>query len=545
MRSLPEHLHLILPNAGTASRASVMTVGSKAHGLLQLAHLGLPVPPGFVLGTELCREYFARGQVPESTRETLRFGIERLEESTGRRYGGARRPLLLAVRSGAPVSMPGMMETILNVGLTPQTVNGFLRATGNPRLVRDCYRRLVRDFSEVVHGLAPAAFDAIVDRHCSQQGLVSARALDSLTLARILEESLALALTGFGRPFPQDPMEQLMQGVEAVWRSWASDKARHYRRLNHIDDAMGTAVTIQAMVFGNSGARSGAGVGFTRDPATGENRLYFDFIFNAQGEDVVAGRQHAEDTALLARRLPRVAAQLERLKTVLESALHDMQDFEFTVENSELYVLQTRPGKRTPWAALRIATDLVREGCIDQAEALAHLEGLDLGRIERTELEMGSSVVPLASAVSASIGVAAGRLVFDSQRAVALAREAVPVILARPDIQTADIDGIAAAAGVLTGSGGRTSHAAVVARQLGKVCLVDCRALRIEAAGHAAWIGETRLTEGDEITLDAERGAVYRGRLPTVRRLPEPQLAEVARWRAAGATPRGPLKSPA
>jgi pyruvate, orthophosphate dikinase len=522
-----------MPKMTASPSVTAEVVGSKALGLMHLARLGLPVPPAFVLGTALCREYFEHGRAPEATRQMLAFGIERLQEATGREYGGARRPLLLAVRSGAPVSMPGMMETILNVGLAEQTLPGFLRATGNPRQVRDCYRRLVRDFTEVVHGASPATFDRIVERHCNEQAVVSARALDSVSLARIVDESLELALASSGEPFPQDPMDQLLQAVEAVWRSWNSSKAREYRRLNGIDDAMGTAVTVQAMVFGNSGANSGAGVGFTRDPATGDNRLYFDFLFNAQGEDVVTGRQHGEDTARLGRRLPQVAAQLERLRSVLESELKDVQDFEFTVENGQLYLLQTRAAKRTPWAALRIAVDLVREGTITPVEALTRLEALDLDRIERTELERSDAIGPLADAVSASIGVAAGRIVFDSQRAAALASQGSGVILARPDIHTADIEGIAAAAGVLTSAGGRTSHAAVVARQLGRVCLVDCRAMRIDPDGRAAWIGDSRVTEGDEITIDAEHGAVYAGRLPVVHRLPDRELAEVARWRAA------------
>ena len=544
MTAPPKHLYLVLPKGAAAPSVTAAAVGSKAYGLMQLVRLGLPVPPAFVLGTAVCRNYLEHGRVPHATREMLAFGLEQLEEATGRKYGGARRPLLLAVRSGAPISMPGMMETILNIGLAEQTLPGFLRATGNPRLVRDCYRRLVRDLSEVAHGAAPETFDALVERYCAEERVANVRALDSVTLAKIAEESLELALARSGEPFPQEPMDQLLQAVEAVWRSWNSDKARHYRRLNHIDDAMGTAVTVQAMVFGNSGASSGAGVGFTRDPATGENRLYFDFLFNAQGEDVVAGGQHGEDVAQLSRRLPRVAAELERLKSVLEDELRDMQDFEFTVENGRLYLLQTRAGKRTPWAALRIAADLVREGRITPAEALSHLDGLDVSRIERTELAERNGIVPLACAVSASIGVAAGRIVFDAHRAAALATEGAAVILARPDIHTEDIEGIAAAAGVLTSAGGRTSHAAVVARQLGKVCLVDCRALRIAPDGRAGWIGDTRVTEGDEITLDAEHGSIYAGRLPTVRRVPERELAELAGWRAAAAASQVTGSSP-
>jgi pyruvate,orthophosphate dikinase len=536
MQAAEEELYFILPRQAPADLVVLppaSAVGAKARGLLELTRLGLPVPAAFVLGTALCQEYFARGgELPATAGQMLARGLARLEAATGRQLGSARRPLLLAVRSGAPVSMPGMMETILNIGLGEATLPGLLRMTGNPRLARDCYRRVVRDFCAVVHGAPTAVFDAIVARHCSEGGVASARELDSAALARITEESLEAALIAVGEPFPQSPMEQLRQAVEAVLRSWESDKARRYRRLNHIDDRSGTAVIIQAMVFGNAGASSGAGVGFTRDPATGENRLYLDFLFNAQGEDVVAGRQDADDAVSLAHRLPHIAAELERIKQVLEIDRRDMQDFELTVEDGRLYLLQTRSAKRTPWAALRIAVDLVREGRITPAEALTQLEGIDVERIERTVLQPGCGAVPIASATSASLGVAAGRLVFDARRAAVLARENHALILARPDIQTSDIEGIAAAGGVLTATGGRTAHAAVVARQLGKVCLVGCHALRIDPDGRSCLLGERRLVEGEEVTLDGDSGRVYAGRLPVVRQGAEAELAEVARWRA-------------
>jgi pyruvate,orthophosphate dikinase len=537
MSGAEEELHLILPSQVPPELAALppaSVVGAKARGLLELSRLGLPVPPAFVLGTAVCREYFARrGGLPDAVGKMLATGLARLEEATGRQLGSARRPLLLSVRSGAPVSMPGMMETLLNIGLSDRTLPGLLRMTGNPRLARDCYRRVVRDFSTVVHGASPAVFDAIMERHCAEEGS-SARELDSGTLASITAESLEAALAHTGEPFPQSPMDQLLLAVEAVLRSWESDKARHYRRLNRIDDSLGTAVIVQAMVFGNAGTNSGAGVGFTRDPATGENRLYLDFLLNAQGEDVVAGRADVDDAGTLARRLPQVAAELEQIKQVLEREQRDMQDLELTVESGRLYLLQTRSGKRTPWAALRIAVDLVREGRITPAEALVRLEGLDVERIERTILKDGHPE-PIASAVSAGLVVAAGCLVLDANRAAVLAREGAEVILARPDIQTADIEGIAAAQGVLTATGGRTAHAAVVARQLGKVCLVGCRALRIDPDGRSCLLGQRRLAEGDEVTLDGESGRIYAGRLPVVRERPVAELAEVSRWRTAKA----------
>lgn len=528
-----DHLYLVLPGAPAPAEASAGTMGSKAYGLLRLARIGLPVPPAFVLGTRLCREYFERGRrLPDDLRETLAYGLGRLEAATGRAFGSPRRPLLVSARSGAAVSMPGMMETVLNIGLGERTLRGLLRVTGNPRQAMDCYRRLIRDYAGVVAGAAPAPFEILVERECRRGGLAGARELDTAALSSIAQDSLELVAALTGEAFPQDPMAQLLGAVEAVFRSWDSDKARRYRALNGIPETGGTAVTIQAMVFGNAGSQSGAGVGFTRDPASGENRAYLDFLLNAQGEDIVAGRHPVGDTERLARRLPKVAAELARLPGLLEAEFGDMQDFEFTVENGCLYLLQTRDGKRTPWAALRIAVDLVRECRITPDEALARLDGLALDRLERTRLAPGAAAEPLASAVPASIGVATGEIVLDPARAVEAKAAGRKVILVREDIATEDIAGLAAADGVLTAAGGRTSHAAVVARQLGKVCLVGCSTLAIPAGEGVCLLGGTRLREGDTISLDGDGGRIYAGELPLVRERPEAELAVLAAWRA-------------
>jgi pyruvate,orthophosphate dikinase len=533
MTDLRENLFLILPNAATAA-ADLNAVGSKAWGLMRMARRGLRVPPAFVLGTAVCRDYLARGaELSDEIRGLLETGLARLADATGQRFGDARCPLLLAVRSGAAVSMPGMMDTILNVGLSDHNLGGFLRSTGNPRLVQDCYRRLVRDFTTVVDGTTAAPFDALVERRCREEGVASARELDSASFRELCAQSLETALTTAGRPFPQTPMDQLEQAVAAVFRSWNSERARHYRRLNGIDDGMGTAVTVQAMVFGNGGSTSGAGVGFTRDPATGENRLYFDFLFNAQGEDVVSGRYPLRDSARLEHQLPLVAQELMRIKSLLEEEFRDMQDFEFTVADGRLYLLQTRAGKRTPWAALRMAVDLVRGGQMTPSEALAKLQAYELESIERTRLTDSADTEPLAMAVTASIGVAVGALAFDSKRAVELAAQGQHVVLARTEIATDDVAGIAAADGVLAAAGGRTSHAAVVARQLGKVCLVGCSGLAIDASGHSCQIAGQRLSEGELITLDGDTGRVYRGSLPVIHERPYQELAEIRGWRAA------------
>jgi pyruvate,orthophosphate dikinase len=518
--------------ASTAARAA--TIGAKAAGLARLAQLGLPVPPAFVLGTAICSDYLSHGgRLSDAAGELIRHGLVRLEEATGCRFGGARRPLLVSVRSGAPVSMPGMLQTILNVGLCEQNLGGLMRSSGNPRHVYDCYRRLVRDFTEVVHGADAGQFDLLVARHGAQEGLAGPSELDSATLRKIADESRELALALTGQPFPQDPMQQLQDAVEAVFRSWNDERARHYRHVNGIDHALGTAVTVQAMVFGNDGGTSGAGVGFTRDPATGENRPYLDFLFNAQGEDVVSGRHAGHETARLSQRLPLVAAELARVRTVLEAEFRDVQDFEFTVERGRLFFLQTRAAKRTPWAALRIAVDMVSENLISPDEALDRLDGLALERLERLRLAENVSAEPLATATPASIGVASGIIVFDPGRAAELAARGQSVILVRPDASTADVEGIAAAQGVLTAAGSRTSHAAVVARQLGKVCLVDCQSLRTRPREASCTIGNTDLREGDALTLDADTGRVYAGCLPVVRERPLAALDQVASWRAS------------
>jgi pyruvate, orthophosphate dikinase len=526
-------LVLISPDAAVPAWADAATIGSKAYGLLRLVRLGLSIPPAFVLGTGLCREYFARGgRLPEQMPRLLADGLAQLEHTTGRRFGAARRPLLVSVRSGAPVSMPGMLESILNVGLCETTLNGLLRATGNPRQTRDCYRRLIRDFTVLVHAAPSAPFDALAERHCAEQELQSPHELDGAALASIGQESLELALSLTGTPFTQNPQEQLTQAVEAVFRSWQSDKARHYRRLRQIDDAIGMAVTVQAMVFGNAGSSSGAGVCFTRDPASGEDHAYIDFLFNAQGDDVVSGRQDGEDSARLERALPLVAAELQRTCSALEAEFRDMQDFEFTIENGHLYLLQTRTGQRTPWAAVHIAVDMVREGRITPQQALRQIEGLELEHIERTRLAAQTTVQPLASAISASIGVASGEIAFQSRRAVELAAQGRSVILLLPELHTSDIEGVAAASGVLTSAGCRTAHAAVIARQLGKVCLVGCSALQVQPDSTGCILGDQALSAGETLTLDAETGRVYPGRLAVVRERPEKELAEIARWRA-------------
>jgi len=529
-------LYICVPGEAAPADAGLDTMGNKAYGLLRLMTLGLPVPPFFTLSTALCGEVLKDAAAARKRiRDLLVRGLGRLETATSRGFGAARRPLLVSVRSGAAVSMPGMMDTILNIGLCEGTLRGFLRATGNPRLVRDCYRRLIRDFSGVVNNLPAGEFDALMDRQCETDQVPDRRELDTAALDRVIHDSLELVLSRTGRPFVEDPMDQLIAAAEAVFRSWESDKAREYRRLHHIADSAGTAVTVQAMVFGNSGIDSGAGVGFTRDPASGDDRLYLDFAFNSQGEDVVAGRAVVRhDAKSLDARLPAVAAKLARIKGLLEAEFHDMQDFEFAVERGELFLLQTRNGKRTPWAAAKILVALVRDGIITPAQALQRADALPLTTIKRLRLAPDADASPLCRGVSAGTGVASGVAVFDPKAAVEAARRR-PVILIRHDLLTEDIAAIAAATGVLSAVGGRTSHAAVVARQLGKACLVGCTGLNVRSDGHSCSFGDVAIAEGDTLTIDADSGFVYRGALPVVTETPDKELAEIESWRHAAA----------
>ncbi len=510
-----------LPEGGAA------IVGNKAWNLMRLAAAGLAVPPAFVLPTSWC------GRTdPKALRATLTEGIRRLEAATGLRFGSSRRPLLVSVRSGAPMSMPGMLETVLDVGISPAGLEGLLRLTGNPRLAWDSYRRLVQNYAEVVAGLPAAAFEALLAKAVAAEQVASERDLDFRALRTLARAMLDRYAELADAPFPTDPMEQLIQAVAAVFRSWNAPKAVTYRRLNGLPDTVGTAVTVQTMVFGNAGGQSGAGVGFTRDPATGAPDLYFDFCCNGQGEDVVAGRRTLTDGARLAGLLPRVYADLQAARAKLEATFGDVQDFEFTVQDGALWLLQTRAAKRTPWAALRTAVDLVNEGLIMPDEALRRLDGIALDKVVRTRLA-DATPEPLAQATVAGPGVASGAIALDVAAAERLAQAGHDAILVRPDTATADIAGMAHAAGILTAAGSRTAHAAVVARQLGKVCLIGCPTLSIDMTRRCCRFGEALLAEGDVISLDGNAGAIYPGALAILQERPERELAAIAAWRQA------------
>ena len=508
-------------------------IGFKAHNLWRMARADLPVPPAFVVTTEACRAFRAAGgQLPDGLETLIDAQLARLESATGRSFGGTRRPLIVSVRSGAPVSMPGMLETVLDVGLNDVTVRALTRQRGNPRLAWDCYQRFVASYARAVAGQELAPFTRLANAICLREGVTSTRELDALGLRELLQQSQDTYHALTGRRVPQDPREQLLAAIAAVFRSWSSAKAQEYRRLSGIDDNAGTAAAVQVMVFGNAGGGSGSGVGCTRNPATGEHELYVDFLFNAQGEDVVSGRHSLRGAAQVDAVLPAVGAALREIADRLERVFGDMQEFEFTVEEGQVQLLQTRTGHRTGWAACRIAVDLVAEGLADPDTALQRLEDIQLEQVMRVRVAPHEGQSPVARATAASLGVATGAIALDSEAAERMTAAGTACLLVRTDTSTDDIVGLAVCAGVLTVAGGRTAHAAVVARQLDKVCLVDCRSLVIDLERRRIRFGDRSFEEGDVLTLDGEAGNVYEGRVPTRSERPTAVIEAIRRWQA-------------
>lgn len=500
--------------------ASPAVLGFKAYNLARLATLGLKVPPAFVIGTGYCAD--PQAVVPQLWQAAL----AELEAFTGLKLGDARRPLLLSVRSGAPISMPGMMETLLNIGLTDATIPGLIRLTGHPRLAWDAYRRLIAGYGEVVAGIGAEHFEA--DLAAVKQD-EDERSLDFASLRQVARLHLETFRREAGVPFPQNPEAQLSEAICAVFRSWGSEKAVAYRNLHGLSHDMGTAVTVQRMVFGNAGGLSGAGVGFTRNPITGDPNPWVDFLFNAQGEDVVSGRRTARGHDELAAVAPRVWDELVDAAALIERHFGDMQDFEFTVQEGVLFLLQTRNGKRGPLAAAHIALDLLAEGVIDAETARDRTRGLDQHAltVRSVAADDGTALSPIASAASAAGGVVCGEVALDEARARARKAAGISVILVRSDAETRDIAALDIADGLLTQHGARTSHAAVVARQLGKVCLVGCETMSIDTARNEVSIGGNVFSEDAVITLDGNNGSIYRGAARIVESVPTELLARL------------------
>jgi len=515
-----------------AAKGDLAEMGMKAFDLARMARISLPVPPAIVLGTSLCRNWYREPErLMKSLGRLLEEQMHWLQSVTDLGFGDTRKPLLVSVRSGAPVSMPGMMDTLLNIGLCDATLHGLLRVTGNPRLVWDSYCRLIRCLAEVLFGVGRQQFDTALDLMLDRNQVERYQELDYMSLTELSQTYLEIFTGQTGRPFPQNPFEQLELAVQAVFASWSSQRAVEYRRLHAIPDELYTAATIQRMVFGNGGGTSGSGVGFTRDPDSGEKCLYFDFLFNSQGEDIVSGRATGSEAESLFIALPESRQELQSVCSCLEQEFRDAQEFEFTIQDGVLYMLQSRTAKRTDWAALRIAVEQAAEGLIERGEALARLDGLALENIMRRRLSLEDRQ-PLCHGQPAGIGVAAGQLALDIDAVRRMSAAAGgAVVLVREEMSTADIAGIALSAGVLTAHGSRTSHAAVVARQLGKPCIIARSPLRIDLARRVAIFGDRLLSEGEAITLDSNTGRVYAGVTEIVVERPTEWLDEIRKWK--------------
>jgi pyruvate, orthophosphate dikinase len=488
-------------------------LGGKGANLAEMTHLGLPVPPGFTITTEACRAYSSSGEVPTRLWDEVRVHLERLERATGKSLGDPRHPLLVSVRSGAKFSMPGMMDTILNLGLNEAVLEGLSEATGDARFALDAYRRLIQMYGDVVMNIPKRAFEAALEDEKERQRVNLDSELNADALRKLVNRYRAIYLEHTRQDFPQDPWVQLQGAVLAVFQSWNNKRARTYRRLHGISDDLGTACNVQCMVFGNLGANSGTGVGFTRNPATGAKEPFGEFLMNAQGEDVVAGIRTPQPIRDLEMIMPEVYQQLLELTRGLETHLRDVQDFEFTVERGTLYMLQTRNGKRTAPAAVKIAVDMVREGLISKAEALERVEPSSLDQLLHPHVKADHGLQAIVKGLPASPGAAIGEVVFSADEAAELGAEK-PVILVTTETTPEDIHGLAAAKGILTAHGGMTSHAAVVARGMGKPAVVGAEAIRIDAEAGSFVAGGVTVKRGDTITVDGASGEVFAGAVP-------------------------------
>jgi pyruvate, orthophosphate dikinase len=486
-------------------------LGGKGANLCEMTRLGLPVPPGFIVSTDACRAYLSTGHEPVELAQQIAEHLHVLEGRMGQRLGDRDDPLLLSVRSGAKFSMPGMMETILNVGLTDTSIAGLIRHSGDERFAWDAYRRLIQMFGKTVYGVPDELFEHALDAAKKTAGVTSDLGLSAAHLHDLADEYKKIFAESTGRDFPQAPHEQLQLAVRSVFDSWNSERATVYRRQERIPADLGTAVTVMAMVFGNLGADSGTGVAFTRDPATGARGVYGDYLANAQGEDVVAGIRNTLPLQELERLNPRSFGQLMSIMDRLEHHYRDLCDIEFTIERGKLWMLQTRVGKRTAAAAFIIASQLVDEGVVDLDEALRRVSGEQLMRLMFPAFDLDHAGAPLATGLPASPGAAVGRAIFDSHRA---AEASGPTILVRRETNPDDLPGIIAAQGILTSRGGKTSHAAVVARGLGRTCVCGAEALDIDLDARAFTVGDVTVREGDVISIDGTTGKVFVGELP-------------------------------
>ncbi len=510
-------------------------LGGKGAGLAEMTNAGLPVPPGFTITTEACNDYFAAGEkLPDGLWDDVLEAVKQVEQETGKGFGNPANPLLVSVRSGAKFSMPGMMDTVLNLGLNEQTLHGLIALTGNERFGWDAYRRFIQMFGRIVMDVDGSRFDEALEKAKHDRGADLDTDLDAAALRDLSAEFRQIVKQDTGQEFPSDPYEQLDLAMKAVFASWFGKRARDYRDYNKIAHDLGTAVNVVTMVFGNMGDDSGTGVAFTRDPNTGEKVLYGEYLTNAQGEDVVAGIRTPQPISQMRDELPNAYAEFERIAERLERHYRDVQDLEFTIERGRLFMLQTRSAKRTAAAAVRIAADMVDEGIITQREALSRIEPAHVDQLLRDQFDQAgkAQAKKLTSGLNASPGAAVGKAVFDADRAAELASQGEKVILVRIETSPDDFHGMAAAQGVLTARGGATSHAAVVARQIGKPCVAGCSTLIIDYGKKSARVNGLGFSEGEWISLDGTTGEVFVGAVPTTaaRFEDQPDLQKILGW---------------
>lgn len=512
--------YVYLFEEGRADMKSLL--GGKGANLAEMTRIGLPVPPGFTITTEACNEYYRLDrQFPGNTMDEVFQALTALEQKTGKRFGNRDNPLLVSVRSGAPISMPGMMDTILNLGLNDTTVEGLVALTGDERFALDCYRRFIQMFSDVVLEVEHALFDNVIEKYKKKMGLIFDYEIPAEGLRSIIDEYKGIVRREAGRDFPQDAQEQLVMAIKAVFDSWNNQRAIVYRKLNKIPDDLGTAVNVQVMAFGNMGSDSGTGVAFTRNPSTGDRELYGEFLVNAQGEDVVAGIRTPTPISRLKEELPQVYDQFVDTCGKLERHYRDMQDIEFTVEKGQLYMLQTRSGKRTAGAAVKIAVEMVKEGLITKEEALLRVDPNQINQLLHRQIDPKASLNVIARGLPASPGAGSGQVVFDADEAEKMGSEGERVILVRNETTPDDIHGIVKAQAVLTSRGGMTSHAAVVARGMGKPCVCGCEAVKIDPVKQEFTVGDVVVKKGDVISIDGSSGNVILGEVPMI----EPALS--------------------
>ena len=547
------HKYVYLFTEGNGKMRELL--GGKGANLAEMTNLGLPVPQGFTISTEACTQYYADGRkINDEIREQIMDYVGKMEKITGKKFGDLENPLLVSVRSGARASMPGMMDTILNLGLNEQVVEVMAQRSGNPRWAYDCYRRFIQMFSDVVMEVGKKYFEKLIDEMKTRKGVQQDTELTAEDLKELAEQFKAEYKKQLGQDFPSDPKEQLFKAVEAVFRSWDNPRANVYRMDHDIPYSWGTAVNVQMMAFGNLGDTSGTGVAFTRNPATGEKGLMGEFLMNAQGEDVVAGVRTPMPIDQMAEKFPEAFAQFQTVCQTLENHYRDMQDMEFTVENGKLYMLQTRNGKRTPAAALKIACDLVDEGMIDEKQAVAMIEPRSLDTLlhPQFDAEALKKAAVIGKALGASPGAASGKIVFSAEDAKEWAARGEKVVLVRLETSPEDIEGMKAAQGILTVRGGMTSHAAVVARGMGKCCVSGCGAIAMDEENKKFTLAGKTYHEGDWLSIDGSTGNIYDGQIPTVEATIAGEFGRIMGWadkfrvlkvRTNADTPRDAMKA--